>query len=244
MYRLIYPVKNQALFTNRVIELEILASYKNRLLQGEGNKIAFIGTRRIGKSTILYEFIKQNLNDSQLHFVYINLQGLVMEPLLYAKSYVGLITKWLIRDPAENFSQYDDLQFCMLQLQKKYPQAAEYVYQVIKTTQSREVSLKLLLEQVFNFPGILSQNLNKSFIIIFDEFQEITRLNNFKNLPEILGFMRDIFQTHSRILYIFSGSYVRLMQNILENAGSPFFGQISPYYISSFDRYFKSSYII
>jgi hypothetical protein len=52
MIKLIYPRKAQALFTNRVTELEIIESYKDRLLRGEANKIAFIGTRRIGKSII------------------------------------------------------------------------------------------------------------------------------------------------------------------------------------------------
>lgn len=236
MYRLIYPVKTQELFVNRVAELEILDSYKNRLLQGEANKIALIGTRRIGKSTILYEFIKRNLSNRELSLVYINLQGLVIEPLSFTKSYVGLITKWLIQDAADNFAHYDDLQFCMLQLQKLNSQAAEYLYKFIETTQQRELSLKRLLELAFNFPKILSQILNKPFIIMIDEFQEITALNNFKNLPEISGFMRDSFQTHDRILYIFSGSYIRLMQNILENSDSPLFGQINPYYISHFDK--------
>lgn len=145
MYRLIYPAKTQELFVNKVAELEILDSYKNRLLQGEANKIALIGNRRIGKSTILYEFIKRNLSNRELSLVYINLQGLVIEPLSFAKSYVGLITKWFIKDTANNFAHYDDLQF-------------------------------------------------------------------------------------------FSGSYIRLMQNILEKSDSPLFGQINPYYISHFDK--------
>ncbi len=108
MYRLIYPAKTQALFTNRATELEILESYKNRLLQGEANKIAFIGTRRIGKSTILYEFIKRHSSDRRLFWAYVNLQRLVLEPLAFAKSYIGLVTKWTIKDSADNFASYED----------------------------------------------------------------------------------------------------------------------------------------
>jgi len=228
-------MKTQALLTNRLSELEILDSYKNRLLQGESAKIAFIGTRRIGKSTILYEFIKRNFASQQVYFVYLNLQGLVMEPLAFSKSYLGITTNRVVQDTAGNFSRYDDPQYCMLQLQKLEPQAAEYLYDFVQSIQNREVSQKRVLELAFNFPKLLSQYLNKPFIII-DEFQEITLLNNFKNIPEILGFIRDIFQTHQHVFYIFSGSYVRLMQNILENPDSPFFGQLQPYYISYFDE--------
>ena len=236
MYRLIYPVKTQALFTDRVTELEILDSFKARLLQGESSRIAFIGTRRIGKSTILFEFIKRNFSKQQVQFVYFNLQGLVMEPLFFSKSYLGITTKWAVQDTADNFSRYDDPQFCMLQLQKLHPQAAEYLYEFMQIIQSRELSQKRVLEHALNFPKILTQFLNKPFIVIVDEFQEILSLNNFKNIPEITGFMRDIFQTHDQVLYIFAGSYVRLMQNILENPDSPFFGQLQPYYISYFDQ--------
>jgi AAA+ ATPase superfamily predicted ATPase len=179
MYRLIYPRKTQALFTNRATELEILESYKNRLLQGEANKIAFIGTRRIGKSTILYEFIKRHDSERQSILVYVNLQRLVMEPHSFAKSYLGLVTKWAIKDTADNFSRYEDPEFCMLQLQKLHPRAAEYLYQFIRSSQNREASLKSLVEQAFNFPKILSECLNRPIILMIDEFQEITLLNNF-----------------------------------------------------------------
>lgn len=236
MYRLIYPVKTQALFTDRISELEMLDSFKTRLLQGESNRIAIIGTRRIGKSTILYEFIKRNFPAQQVQFVYLNLQGMVMEPLSFSKSYLGITTKWVVQDTADNFSSYDDPQYCMLQLQKSHPQAAEYLYEFIQIIQNRELSQKRVLEHALNFPKILSNFLNKPFIVILDEFQEIVSLNNFKNIPEIMGFIRDIFQTHDQVLYIFSGSYIRLMQNILENPDSPFFGQLQPYYISYFDQ--------
>lgn len=236
MYRLIYPRKTQALFTNRATELEILESYKNRLLQGEANKIALIGSRRIGKSTILYEFIKRQTSQRQLIMIYVNLQRLVMEPVSFAKSYFGLATKWALKDKTENFARYEDPEFCMLQAQKLHPKAAEYIYQFLKSSQSREASLKSLLELALHFPKILSESLKKPVILMIDEFQEITLLNNFKQLPEILGLLRDVLQTHQRILYVFAGSYVRLMQNIIEKPASPFFGQIHPYYLSHFGK--------
>ena len=236
MYRLIYPVKNRALFTNRVVELETLELYKNRLLQGEANKIAFIGTRRIGKSTVLYEFIKRHAANRKLNMIYVNLQRMVMEPLSFAKSYIGLATKWVVKDREDNFANYDDPDYCMLQLQKLHPQAAEYLFQFIKLTQVRNVSLKSVLEQAFQFPKILSECLNRPFIVMIDEFQDIMLLNNFKQLPDILGFLRDRFQIHQSILYVFAGSYIRLMQSIIEDPNSAFFGQINPYYLSNFDK--------
>ncbi|MEK7727660.1 MAG: ATP-binding protein [candidate division KSB1 bacterium] len=236
MHHLVYPRKTQKLFTNRVTELEILESYQDRLLHGEPNKLALLGTRRIGKSTVLYEFIKRHAANKRLLFVYVNLQRLVMEPLAFAKSYVGLATKWALRDETENFASYEDPEFCMLQLQKRQAKAAEYLYQFLKSAQSRSASLKSLLEQALHFPMVLAEGLKKPIVVMIDEFQEITLLNNFKQLPEILGLLRDVLQTHHRILYVFAGSYIRLMQNIIEKPSSPFFGQIQPYYLSAFGK--------
>jgi AAA+ ATPase superfamily predicted ATPase len=236
MIKLIYPRKAQALFTNRVTELEIIESYKDRLMRGEANKIAFIGTRRIGKSTILYEFIKRNLNNHRLFLAYVNLQRLVMEPLSFARSYIGLITKWAVKDAADNFARYDDPQFCLRQLQKRHPKTLEYLDEFLAIMQNREIPLARAFEHALNFPKILSKATNKPIILMLDEFQEITLLKNFKQLPEILGLMRDVMQTHDDVLYVFASSYVRLMQNIIDSPASPFFGQINPYYLSSFGR--------
>jgi AAA+ ATPase superfamily predicted ATPase len=86
MYKIIYPRRAQALFTNRVTELETIETYKERLLRGVADKIAFIGARRIGKSIILHEFIKRNAANRRLLLAYVNLQKLIMEPLTFAKS--------------------------------------------------------------------------------------------------------------------------------------------------------------
>jgi len=236
MIQLIYPEKTQSLFTNRVTELKALEFYKDKLLRGEANKIAFIGTRRIGKSTVLYEFIKRHSADRRLLWAYVNLQNLVIEPLSFSKSYIGLATKWALKDATDNFPRYEDPEFCMLQLQKLHPRAAEHVYQFIKASQNRDIPLKSLLELAFSFPHILSERLKRPFIVIIDEFQEITAFKNFKQLPEILGFLRAVLQAHNRILYVFAGSYVCLMRNIIEKSNSPFFGQIKPYYLNNFDQ--------
>jgi len=236
MYKIIYPRRAQALFTNRAAELETIETYKERLRRGIADKIAFIGARRIGKSIILHEFIKRNAANRGLLLAYVNLQKLIMEPLSFAKSYIGLLTKWAVKDAADNFTRYDDPQFCMLQFQKRHPKIVEYLEQFLKIIQNREIQLKPAVEMALNFPKILSKSMNKPMVVMLDEFQEITLLRNFKQLPEILGFMRAVLQTHNDVLYIFAGSYVGLMQNIIGSPDSPFFGQIKPYYLNNFDK--------
>lgn len=236
MYKTIYPRRQQALFTNRVAELKTLEFYKAQLLRGLSDKIALIGVRRVGKSIVLQEFIKRNAAERRLLMAYVNLQKLIMEPLSFAKSYIGLLSKWALKDAADNFSRYDDPLFCLRQFQKHYPRLVEELEQFLQIIQRREVQLQPALEMALSFPQLLAKQMHKPLVVMIDEFQEILLLRNFKQLPEILGFLRAIQQAHNDILYIFAGSYVGLMQNIVGSPDSPFFGQIKPYYLNNFDK--------
>ena len=60
---------------------------------------------------------------------------------------------------------------------------------------------------------------NKSAVVVFDEFQEIT---NFKD-NEIERKMRSVFQNHRNVSYIFMGSKTHLMREIFNNPKRPFY---------------------
>jgi len=62
-----------------------------------------------------------------------------------------------------------------------------------------------------------SKNLNIK--VIFDEFQDITKLYN----KDILEVLRSVAQHHESITYIFLGSIESIMTQIFENKSSPFF---------------------
>jgi AAA+ ATPase superfamily predicted ATPase len=60
---------------------------------------------------------------------------------------------------------------------------------------------------------------NKSAVIVFDEFQEITNFDD----DEIERKMRSVFQNHRNVSYIFMGSKTHLMRDIFNNPNRPFY---------------------
>ena len=74
-----------------------------------------------------------------------------------------------------------------------------------------------LLEDVLNLMEKLSTE-KKKLLVIFDEFQEIKRIN-----PELMRQLRSVMQYHKLINYIFLGSQESLIKEIFEKKKSPFY---------------------
>lgn len=81
-----------------------------------------------------------------------------------------------------------------------------------------------MLEDVLNIMEKLSKK-NNRLIVVFDEFQEITRIE-----VMLLRQFRSIMQLHQKINYVFLGSQESLIREIFEKKKSPFyqFGLLIP----------------
>ncbi|MCK9400274.1 MAG: AAA family ATPase [Bacteroidales bacterium] len=74
-----------------------------------------------------------------------------------------------------------------------------------------------LLEDVLNLMEKLSTE-RKKLLVIFDEFQEIRRIN-----ADLMRQLRSIMQQHKLINYVFLGSQESLIKEIFEKKKSPFY---------------------
>jgi hypothetical protein len=77
------------------------------------------------------------------------------------------------------------------------------------------------LSEILDLADQFAKELNTTFYIIFDEFQDIKRFGS-REL-DILELLRGTIQHHQHITYIFLGSNMTLMTKIFENKKSPFF---------------------
>lgn len=66
----------------------------------------------------------------------------------------------------------------------------------------------------------IAEQLEKTFYVVFDEFQEIER---FACEGGILDLLRGTMQMHKHVCYVFLGSKPTLMRKIFENRKSPFY---------------------
>ena len=76
------------------------------------------------------------------------------------------------------------------------------------------------LEGIFDLIKKLHDDDSKSIIVVFDEFQDILNLKEYK---EVLAIIRGRIQFHSSIPYIFSGSIRNKMHVIFNDSESPLF---------------------
>ena len=78
------------------------------------------------------------------------------------------------------------------------------------------------LTDVINLPEKLAED-NQKWIIAFDEFQEVTKLNG-ENFEKLL---RSCIQNHQNVSYLFFGSKTHLLQDMFNNKNRAFYNAAS-----------------
>ena len=86
---------------------------------------------------------------------------------------------------------------------------------------NKEIDEEQRLSNILDLAEEFAKELNTTFYIIFDEFQDIKRFSSKEH--DILELLRGTIQHHQNITYIFLGSNMTLMTKIFENKKSPFF---------------------
>jgi len=76
-----------------------------------------------------------------------------------------------------------------------------------------------IFQEMLEAPQKLAEKKKKRFHVAFDEFQEITRLDG----HEVESTMRSVFQHQSQVSYAFLGSRRKLLQEIFNDKGRPFY---------------------
>ena len=73
--------------------------------------------------------------------------------------------------------------------------------------------------KIFNLPEIIASKQNKKLVVVFDEFQEILKLNR-KNIE---GKLRAHIQHHRNVAYVFAGSKRHLLDEMINSKDKPFY---------------------
>jgi hypothetical protein len=237
MYNLYYSKEEQYLFTDRIAVLQELTYHIDQIKKGGNKKLSLLGPRRIGKTLTLLELIKNNISDDDVRFCYINLQNTVLMPSLFAKQYVANILYWLLNDSNLNIAELEDLnKIVAFSMELNNKKITESLIRFADLYIRNQASNNQFLEFGFSFPQIVQKNLNKTIIMIIDEFQDIIKLNQYKGVGDVLGILRVATMGHNHILYVFAGSMVRIMEEITHDPQSPLFNQVSNIYIDFFEK--------
>ena len=177
-----------------------------------GNNLTLYAPRRYGKSSL----VKKVLNDfSKEGFitVYLDLMS-VYSPETFIRNYAGVI--------AESHG---------VSLEKTVKKIAKFISGIVPSISFDSSGMPTFsiswlegndreqtLADVINLPEKLAGT-KKRWIIAFDEFQEVTKLNG-ENFEKLL---RSCIQHHQNVSYLFLGSKTHLLQDMFNNKNRAFY---------------------
>ncbi len=236
--RYFYPQEQQELFTDRQTEMAELTHYRTTLLRGRPEHVALFGPRRIGKTLLLKEFLRQTLEQKVAAVpVYMDFTFLCSSPEQFAAGYLGHICYWLITQGRETPEPY----LAIAELPNQLLLAGERnlydaIQPVVRLLERAQVDRQALLRQVFRFPQTVRELRGLSMLLILDEFQEIRTLENFAGAENALAIFRATMQAQEGLLYLLAGSAVAVLTRLLSEPAAPLFAQFAKLSLGPFSR--------
>ncbi len=193
-------------FVNREEECKQL---RGTLLSGQS--VILYSPRRMGKTSLI-EQTKNLIPAKEAVVAYTDLFGISSEKELIKK-----IVNSLFHAAYPKLITFEE---AVRKILRKIPVKIE----ILKGT----VTVELLgekkpaveeLEEAFDLPEKIAENIKKRVIMVFDEFQDITEINGVR----IEKLMRAHFQHHKKACYLFAGSKTSLMRTIFADQTRAFY---------------------
>jgi AAA+ ATPase superfamily predicted ATPase len=213
-------------FTDRVHELSILTQASADLERGRPHHIALFGLRRIGKTLLCQEHMRQLSVQGRVLPVYMNLEGIGASPELFVQRYVGLTCFWAIargEGSVEPYMRAIDL----LQTPAAGITVALEAIRFMVDSLGREASDPgALLHLAFDFPDRLAAALGQPIMCFLDEFTELSSLSRFPQVGNPYKIFRSVIQQHSHVGYVVTGSAITAMEQMVRDHESPLFLQL------------------
>jgi len=209
---------------------------------------ALLGYRRIGKTSILLK-VKEELERRELVVVYFDVKERATDPegflrdleeeLLSAYSnYLGGFQKVALKAsglPRAIAQKVIDLVSSVESFGVELSPDGT-IMPKIKLGDKSEEDFAKLFRSVFKTADVIAERAKKRVVLIFDEFQDILRLKEYKGLKNVLDLYRGALQKRGNVCHIISGSRVHMLRSIFEEPGSPLFQHFTSETIGDLDE--------
>ncbi|MFW6142460.1 MAG: AAA family ATPase [Candidatus Saliniplasma sp.] len=174
-----------------------------------GQNITIYSPRRYGKSSLILNTLDRLSDDYNTVYIDFNKINSVSE---LADRLISSTTESSYSSIEQGFSFVKD---ALLSLRPTFTPTREG---------SLLISVKLMdrdkdLERALEFPQKIAEQKGTDLIVAMDEFQRIRNLNG----DSLERLFRSIIQEQDKVAYIFSGSQVRMLQEMFESGDEPFF---------------------
>ena len=207
------------------------------------DNVALVGPRRMGKSSIAEQFLLTLKQKNAIKFRF-DVQENMGTPGKFA---IRLLRSFLKSyfDQFTNFrdSELDEIEvnpavlvdFADRIKSKTLNKLSRFLVTYFPPSPENE---RAVLERILHFLDDFSSEMNAKAVVVLDEFQDIVDLNRFKGFGngKILGFLQGIISGQKNVWYLFTGSAVRIMIDILEGGRAPFYGRVIRFNVTPFNR--------
>jgi AAA+ ATPase superfamily predicted ATPase len=180
---------NDLLFVNRATELDEFNALLTDLNGGHQRHLALLGLRRIGKTVLLDEVRRRH---PTFAIAYLALDEAVSTPEDFARAYLHEVLRAVTttKNMAAPEGQSDkQLRQVAQQLEQTAVAALEAALAPLATGRIR-TSYAALFVATMRFPSMVAMSASIPLVVMFDEFQEITRLLAFPGSDNLMGTLR------------------------------------------------------
>ena len=180
--------------------------------------IVVVGERRIGKSSLVYEAVRK-LKGTDI--LYMDLLGIKSVDALCKRMLRAIVT--LEKKTSWTAKIIQTLSYL------KPTISVDPITSMPVVTFDASVELKVgSIQEVLDLIESLAQK--KRFVVVFDEFQDILKIND---ADEAIALLRSKIQFHNNIPYVFVGSIRHKMDEIFISPNSAFFKSAIPITVDS-----------
>lgn len=219
--------------------------------------VVLVGPRRIGKTSIAEEFLRTLTLENTVKVLF-DVQGNMGTPGKFAIRLLHAFLKAYIQQIRSTFdTELDDLELKPAILvgvaeeisSKSLSDLAKFLISYFPPSPDEE---RPTFERVLRFLDTFSTEMGVTVALVLDEFQAIMELGSYKGLEsdysvrpgktrtrssgKLLGLLQNIISSQKNVWYLFTGSSVRMMMDIMEDEDSPFYGRVERQAVTRFPK--------
>jgi AAA+ ATPase superfamily predicted ATPase len=216
----------------RKATLSLLTRRLNDLKEGYRQNLALLGSRYIGKSTVLQQFITE-IDDDKVIAIYLNLENRDFD-YFYSKIVRSILFNFA---KSKNLTPQDDIKVLLEMTRSLIPETVEAIEKLsvsMKTKKFDEVYQGLL-----SLPEVFNNETDKFCIIFLDEFHDLEEFP----VKEVFQELSNKIITQRRCLYIITSSYPEIATKILAEKLTLLFGNFEIINIGPFDGVTSQEFI-
>lgn len=206
------------LFVNRVRELDEFASLLEDLDRGRRRHLALLGLRRIGKTMLLDEVRRRHPGFA---ICYVALDNVVSSPETFARSLVGQLLAAAAKKKGIEPPLTRTEEALLNTATALDPKVMALVKEILHWIEKPDYGE--LLISVMSLPGHISEILGIPLLVMLDEFQDITRLQEAGGTASLLGTVRAALDRQGRVGFAVAGSKVTALRKLIGASESPLF---------------------